>query len=106
MNINSNKRYENEFQKIMIAQGWHCERVAGSGSGTDAVCDCVLFKEGSVFLVEVKATKEPTFYFRSLIKEQLNKMINVATKSNVRAMLAIKYKRRGWEYHDITGKTY
>lgn len=97
MSICNNKRYENEFVNRMISQGYHCERVAGSGSGQNAVCDCILFRDGEVFLVEVKATKEAKFYFRKLIKEQLDKMIGIAKKSNVRALLAIKYKHRGWE---------
>ncbi len=81
----------------MIAEGYHCERVAGSGSGQNAVCDCVLFRDAEVFLVEVKATKEPKLYLRKQVREQLDKMIFVARKSNVRALLAIKYKHRGWE---------
>ncbi len=85
----------------MIAEGYHCERVAGSGSGQDAVCDCVLFKHGKVFLVEVKATKEPKFYLRALIKEQLDKMTSVARKCNVGAVLAIKYKHRGWDIKEL-----
>ena len=97
MAICNNKRYENEFVKRMIAKGYHCERVAGSGSGQYAVCDCILFKENVVYLVEVKATKEPKLYIRAGVKEQLDKMVNVAKKSNVRALLAIKYKHRGWE---------
>jgi Holliday junction resolvase len=97
MSICNNKRYENEFVKRMISLGYHCERVAGSGSGQNAVCDCILFKDGEVFLVEVKATKEAKFYLRKLIREQLDRMVAVAKKSNVRAMLAIKYKHRCWE---------
>lgn len=101
MSICRNKRYENEFVKKMIAEGNHCERVAGSGSGANAVCDCVLFKDGLVYLVEVKATKEPKFYERALVKEQLAKMVSVAKRSNVRAMLAIKFKHRGWELREL-----
>lgn len=97
MSLHSNKRYENEFVKKMIAEGHHCERVAGSGSGKDAVCDCILFKESKVYLVEVKATKAPKFYYRSYVKEQLDRMTSVAKKCNVGAILAIKYKHRGWE---------
>jgi len=97
MSICNNKRYENEFVNRMISQGHHCERVAGSGSGQNAVCDCILFKDGEVFLVEVKATKEAKLYLRKLIREQLDRMVAVAKKSNVRALLAIKYKYRGWE---------
>lgn len=97
MSICTNKRYENEYVKRMIALGYHCERIAGSGSGENAVCDCILFKEGEVWLVEVKATKEPQFYERAKIKEQLNRMTNVAKERNVRALLAIKFKYKGWE---------
>ncbi len=101
MRICNNKRYENEFVRKMINEGHHCERVAGSGSGQNAVCDCVLFKEGKVYLVEVKATKEKKFYFRAGIKEQLGIMTNIAKKSNVGALLAIKYKHRGWEIIEL-----
>ena len=97
MSISSNKRYENEYVKRMITQGHHCERIAGSGSGANAVCDCILFKDGQVWLVEVKATKEAKFYQRALIKEQLSRMVTVAKERNVRALLAIKFKYRGWE---------
>ncbi len=97
MSICNNKRYENEYLKRMLNEGYHCERVAGSGSGSNAVCDCVLFKDGEVFLVEVKATKEAKFYLRAGIKEQLDKMVEVAKKSNVRALLAIKFKHKCWD---------
>lgn len=101
MSLVYNKRYENEFVKMMIGKGHHCERVAGSGSGADAVCDCVLFREGKVFLVEVKATKAAKFCFRSYVKEQLDRMTSVARKCNVGALLAIKYKYRGWQEVDL-----
>jgi len=92
-----NTRYENEYLNKMVEQGHHCERVAGSGMGKHSVCDLVLFREGKVFLVEVKATKEPKLYYREKIKNQLSRMVKVAEKSNVRALLAIKFKNRGWE---------
>ena len=97
MSISTNKRYENEYVNRMISKGYHCERVAGSGSGQNAVCDCILFKDGEVFLVEVKAIKEPKLYLRAKIKKQLDIMTSVARKSKVRALLAIKFKYRGWE---------
>lgn len=100
MGICHNKQYENEFVRLMISQGHHCERVAGSGSGKEAVCDCILFKDGKVFLVEVKATKEKKFYLRKNVKEQLQRMKNVAEKSNVECMLAVKLKRQGWVFYE------
>ena len=97
MSIHHNKKYENEFVKLMLNKGHHCERIAGSGSGKEAVCDCILFKEDKVFLVEVKATKEKKFYMRTHIKEQLQRMKEIAVKHNVNYMLALKFKRRGWK---------
>ncbi|MCF7859926.1 MAG: hypothetical protein K9N07_11495 [Candidatus Cloacimonetes bacterium] len=97
----ANTRYENEFLNLQVSKGWHCERVAGSGLGQHAVCDLVLFREGKVYLVEIKATKEPKFYFRAHIKKQLDRMVEVAKKSNVGAILAVKYKYRGWEEQEL-----
>ena len=102
MSRHNNKRYENEFVKLMLSQGHHCERIAGSGCGKESVCDCILFKDGLVYLVEVKATKEAKFYPRAQVKEQLNKMIAVARKSNVRALLAVKYKRKRWDVKELS----
>ena len=102
MSRQNNKRYENEFVNLMISKGHHCERIAGSGCGKESVCDCILFKNGLVYLVEVKATKEPKFYLRAKIKEQLNEMITVAKKSNVRALLAVKHKRIGWDVKELS----
>lgn len=99
MSIHNNKRYENEFVRLMNDKCFHCERVAGSGKG--GVCDCVLFREEKVFLVEVKATKEQKFYLRKAVREQLEKMIKVAHKANVGALLAIKYKGKGWELKEL-----
>lgn len=98
--MHNNKRYENEFLKKMISEGNHCERIAGSGCGHDAVCDCILFRNGEVFLVEVKATKEKKFYMRAHVKEQLSRMKEVAGKYNVNSMLAIKHKRVGWRLYE------
>ena len=101
MAICHNKQYEREFVNLMIKQGHHCEHVAGSGSGREAVCDCILFKDGKVFLVEVKATKEKKFYMRKCVRDQLQRMRDVAVKNNVECMLAVKLKRKGWEFRSI-----
>lgn len=96
MQSHRNTRYENEYLNKQVAEGWHCERVAGSGMGQHSVCDCVLFRNGRAYLVEVKATKEPRFYRRARVKEQLDKMTSVAKRANIGAILAIKFKHRGW----------
>ncbi len=97
-----NKRYEREYADMMCSKGHHCERIAGSGSSQQAVCDCVLFKDGFGYLVEVKATKLPVFYMRKHVREQLLKMKLVALQQRVHALLAIKFKYRGWKQIDIT----
>ena len=97
MSIVQNKRYENEFVRMMIDQGYHCERVAGSGRGRASVCDCILFKEGKVYLVEVKATSESELRNRKETRDQLDRMKQVAEKYGVECLLAVKYKGKGWE---------
>ena len=104
MSFCHNKQYEREYASLMCKKGFHCERVAGSGSAKDAVCDCVLFRDGRSFLVEVKATKDKTFYVRKNIRKQLETMRAVALKHNVNAVLAVKFKYRGWKQLNITEK--
>ena len=96
------KRYERDFADMMCQQGNHCERIAGSGSSKEAVCDCILFKQGQSYLVEIKSTKETTFYIRQHIKQQLERMQNKAREQQIHALLAIKFKHRGWKQIPIT----
>ena len=97
MGICHNKQYEREFVNKMNAEGHFCMRIAGSGSGPEAVCDCILFKEGKTYLVEVKATKEKKYCTRSDIKKQLIRMNIVANKLKIETILAIKHKYGEWE---------
>ena len=101
MQAHRNTRYENEYLNLQVEQGNHCERIAGSGMGQYSVCDCVLFRDGKVYLVEVKATKEKKFYRRAKVKIQLDKMTEVARRSNVGAILAIKFKYKGWVEEEL-----
>jgi Holliday junction resolvase len=96
------KRYEREFADMMIEQGHHCERIAGSGSAQNAVCDCVLFKNQRSYLVEVKCTKEIRLHIRSHVREQLLRMQVKAREQSIHALLAIKFKHRGWKQLLIT----
>ncbi|MBU0470389.1 MAG: hypothetical protein KJ984_02845 [Nanoarchaeota archaeon] len=100
--MRQDKRYEREFADLMCHQGNHCERVAGSGSAKEAVCDCVLFKESRSYLVEVKATKQKVLYVRKHIREQLKKMQETARQQQIHALLAVKFKHRGWKQVLIT----
>jgi len=101
MAICNNKQYEREFVRMMNAEGHLCMRVAGSGQQASAVCDCVLFKEGKVYLVEVKATKENKLYLRKTIKNQIRKLCEVALDHKIIPLLAIKRKYKGWELQEL-----
>ena len=90
-----NKKYEREFVKLMNCLKHTCFRIAGSGSASDAVCDCVLYMPEPC-LVEVKATKENVFYMRAGIRSQLQLMIDICNKEGLIPVLAIKFKHRGW----------
>ena len=96
------KRYEREFADMQCSKGYHCERVAGSGSAKEAVCDCVLFRDKTSYLVEIKTTIHETFYVRSHIRQQLERMQQTAIKQQIHALLAVKFKHRGWKEFIIT----
>jgi Holliday junction resolvase len=102
MSFCHNKQYEREFASHMCDVGCHCERVAGSGSAQDAVCDCVLFRDGKGFLVEVKSTRDKVFYVRRHIRAQLGIMQQKALEQGIFALLAVKFKHRGWQEINIT----
>ena len=99
-----NKQYERQFVNMMTSQGIFCMRIAGSGAGKEACCDCIMIKNGITHLVEVKATREKTFYIRQGIKEQLEKMIHIAKENNCVPILAIKFKHKGWKIIDLNCK--
>lgn len=101
MSICHNKQYEREFVRMMTKLDIDCHRVAGSGSASEAVCDCIMFYQGKTCLVEVKATKEIKFYMRSGIVEQLQRMIAVCDKNGLIPVLAVKFKQRGWNMLSI-----
>ncbi len=101
MSICHNKHYEREFVNMMNQKGHLCMRIAGSGAGTEAVCDTVLFANGKSHLVEVKATRGLVLYVRKHIREQLNKLCTVATANNLIPLLAVKFKHKGWKLFSI-----
>ncbi len=87
--------FEHAFIEKEEAKGRHCERVAGSGSRREAICDVVLFKEGKTYLVEVKSTLKKKFYVGKS-REQLEKLQSIAVKHGTIPLLAIRFKRREW----------
>jgi len=93
--------FEREYQKKQLAQGNHCERIAGSGVGRDSICDLVLFKDNNVYLVEVKSTIHKQFY-TSTDKQKFKDLKRIALQHNAIPLLAVKFKRHGWVEANLT----
>lgn len=90
-------QYEREFCEYAENEGFHAERIAGSGSRKKSVCDVVLVKEGQGYLVEVKSTKDKTYYVSDKpdTRERLNELIKVAKNCGAIPLLAVRFKHRG-----------
>ncbi|MBN1156465.1 hypothetical protein JXA85_02530, partial [Candidatus Woesearchaeota archaeon] len=69
-------------------------RVAGSGASVGAPCDVLTVSESRPCLVEVKTCKEPVFYVRSHIREQLENLRRACFNHGGRAVLAVRFKNR------------
>lgn len=90
-------QYEREFCEYAENRGFHGERVAGSGLRKKSVCDVVLIKDGQGYLVEVKSTKDKTYYVSDKpdTRERLDELIKVANRSGAIPLLAVRFKSRG-----------
>lgn len=90
----SSSKYEREFCEYVESMGFHAERVAGSGLRQKSVCDVVLIKDGQGYLVEIKSTRDKTYYVSDKpgVKERLMELINVANKCGALPLLAIRFK--------------
>lgn len=87
LTLKSQLQYERDFCNLMCKTGHHSERVASSGKRHFSVCDAVLITQIKTYLVEVKATKEKTFYIRGL-----HGIVEVAQKYNVLPLIAVRFK--------------
>ena len=90
-------RYERELCEYSETLGYHGERVAGSGRGRRSVCDVVLIKKRRAYLVEVKSTKNDTYYVsdKPETRQRLKSLINVSENCGATPLLAVRFKRRG-----------
>ena len=75
MKLKYQLNYERQFANEMCNLGYHCERIAGSGTRQESVCDCVLFKDTKTYLVELKATKESYFRINGRTRVQIERLI-------------------------------
>ncbi len=94
--------YERQYARLQEKLGHHCERIAGSGARTNAVCDLVLFRQWKVYLVEIKSTKEKVFYISARIHSQLRKLQQIALAHSATPLLAIRFKYHGWKEIDLS----
>ena len=90
-------QYEREFCEYAENEGFHAERVAGSGQRQKSVCDVVLLKHGQGYLVEVKSTRDATYYVSKKpdTRARLDVLIDVAKKSGAIPLLAVRFKSKG-----------
>ena len=100
MNLKDQVNYERQYVDIKCGEGFHCERVAGSGRKKQSVADCILFRD-NVCLVEVKATKDEVFRVTARTRRQLERMVTVCHRHGLQPLLAIRFKRRGWKEVDL-----
>ena len=101
-------RYERELCEYAERRGFHGERVAGSGRGRTSVCDVVLIKGGQGYLVEVKSTRNGTYYVsdKPETKERLKTLMRVSKQCGATPILAVRFKRKGkrrtWIIKELT----
>lgn len=100
--ICSNKSYENKYCKHKRKQGCLAMRIAGSGSSVGAVCDCVVLSNHKTYFVDVKSSRDKTFYSRKPVREQLEKLRQACLKHGGTPLLALRFKNRKWIEVDIT----
>lgn len=93
---------EREFANLSCNSFTHCERVAGSGSRLNAVCDAVLFGRDYTALFEIKTIRDSVFYVRKDVREQLMKLYDLCCKFGKVPVLAVKFKYKGWYFMIIS----
>ena len=92
------KDSERKFVTYMNESGHFAQRIAGSGCGKYSCCDVISIIDNQVYLTEIKSTSADKLQITSKMQQQLQKMIDVAKQHPpLKAMLAIHWKRRGWE---------
>lgn len=93
-------QYERQCRDYLFSNvvNCHIERVAGSGSQENAVCDLIMLTLLNKYLIEVKATKEIKYCFCG---EQRKKLIETAVRVGAVPILAVRFKRRKWVLSNI-----
>lgn len=93
-------QYERQCREYLSSnvKGCHIERIAGSGSQQNAVCDLIMLTLLNKYFIEVKATKELKYCFCG---EQRTHLIETALKVGAIPILAVRFKRRNWVISNI-----
>jgi Holliday junction resolvase len=95
-------RRERELLEKMTGEGFIVHRIAGSGHGETAICDLIAVKEGKVFFVESKSSKN--IYYPSKHSDQLQELVRVAKLAKAKPILAVKLNYKDWQMFDISKK--
>lgn len=96
-----NKDYERRFINLITKLGFDAHRIAGSGVGKEAFCDCIISFNKQTYAVEVKTTKDKIFYMRKDVVEQLKKMIDFCERNDYVPLLAVRFKYKGWNVFEV-----
>ncbi len=85
----------------LVKEGMVVHRIAGSGRGTDAICDLIAIdSEGKPHFIEVKSRKK-VFYTKEH-EPQLRAIIDAANKCNAKPVLAVKLNYKPWQMIDLS----
>ncbi|MEM4311974.1 MAG: hypothetical protein QXX95_06265 [Nitrososphaerales archaeon] len=101
------RNYEREFCDYAPSKGYHAERVAGSGLRKDSVCDVILIKDGRVFLVEVKSTRDYVYYLsdKQGVRDRIKKLIKVSKRCGATPLVAVRFKGKNkWVVRKLSYK--
>ncbi|MEM5804682.1 MAG: hypothetical protein QXU82_02445 [Candidatus Aenigmatarchaeota archaeon] len=92
-------RRERQLLEKLNREGFVAHRIAGSGVGTDAICDLIAIKAGVPHFFEVKSRKK--VYYPREHEGQLKAMMEAAKGCGAKAMLAVKLNYKDWQFFDL-----
>jgi Holliday junction resolvase len=95
-------RRERELLEKLTKEGFIVHRIAGSGHGETAICDLIAVKEGKVYFVESKSSKN--VYYPSKHSDQLQELVRIAKIAKAKPILAVKLNYKDWQMFDISKK--
>lgn len=99
MSYRKGVRAERELQDRLIAEGFACVRVAGSGHKGDSP-DLLAVRSGKAYAIECKATSKELYRISASDIASLNRF---AERGGCTAVIAVKFTNRGWKFYESEG---